>query len=56
MVMNSEAEMVATIEGVLRDKDGNIKQVWAPPGDDETPEEARVRVIAENPGPTEESD
>ena len=52
--MNTEAEADATIEAVLRDKDGNIKQVWATPGGDETPEEARERVIAESPLPTED--
>ena len=54
--MESEAGMGATIEGVLRDKDGNIKQVWAVPEGDETPEQARTRVIAENPLPTEETE
>ena len=48
MVMNTEAECVTTMEAVLRDKDGNIKQVWATPGEGETPEDAHERVIAEN--------
>ena len=52
--MNSEAGADTTIEAVLRDKDGNIKQVWATPSDDETPEEAQDRVVVENPLPTEE--
>lgn len=54
--MNAEAGGKATLEAVLRDKDGNIKQVWATPEGDETPGQARERVIAENPLPTEETD
>lgn len=54
MVMNAETGGKASIEGVLRDKDGNIKQVWATPGEGETPEVARERVIAKNQLPAED--
>ena len=52
--MHGEADMDAKLEGVLRDKNGNIKQVWAEPEGTETPLQARERVIAENPVQPEE--
>jgi len=46
--------MQPTIEAILRDKDGNIKQVWAEAKPGETPEQARLRVISANQLPDQE--
>lgn len=46
--LEAEAEMVAEIEYVLRDKHGNIKQTGVViPRDGETQESAATRVAAE---------
>ena len=54
MGLDSKFEMQPTIEAVLRDKDGNIKQVWAEAKPGETPEQAQLRVIFANQLPDQE--
>ena len=46
--------MQPIIEAVLRDKDGNIKQVWTEAEPGETLEQAQLRVISANQLPGQE--